>query len=420
MAAPDPVPPSRRRRVALIALICVVVLFAFALHWVSRPHRVAGLILSQAGRALGLEITASGASEYRLRGVPMLTIRDVVARQPGSATPLLRAERIRLELPWSTIRARGADLTVRRIELDAPQLDIVALQRWLATRPPAKETRIPTLTDGLRIVRGHVIGDGWSVDAIDADLPRLHPDRAVRARVHGRVTSGTTQMPFDVCVALTRPAARAGLGVVGGVTVQSPTWSLPTRTRLSGRLHNGDDGIGLDDLRLGADASWRNSGTTLPFTFGIAGPARFREGELRIAPLGTVVWGTGVIPRLDAIGAFGFGPQLQFRLRGTLQAWPRSWPSLPSPLSESTSPLPFALAYAGRSDLSDIATLALQRDGAAFDGRFRLPEVLAWIDMFDRGSPLPPLRGRFSAPTLVISGATLDGVEVEFSEDTVQ
>ncbi|MDI9240696.1 hypothetical protein QLQ15_17470 [Lysobacter sp. LF1] len=420
MAAPDPVPPSRRRRVALIVLIGVLVLFAFALHWVSRPDRVAGLILSQVGKALGLEITASGASEYRLRGVPMLTIRDVVARQPGAATPLLRAERIRLELPWSTIRARGADLTVRRIELDAPQLDIAALQRWLATRPPTKETRIPTLTDGLRIVRGRVTGDGWSVDAIDADLPRLHPRRAAHARLRGRVISGTTRMPFDVRVALTRPAARAGLGVVGDLTVQAPTWSLPTRTRLSGRLHNGDDGIGLDDLRMGSDATWRNSGTALPFTFGIAGPARFREGELRIAPLGTVLWGTGVIPRLEAIGAFGFGPQLQFQLRGTLQAWPRSWPALPSPLSESTSPLPFTLGYAGRGDLSGLAMLGLQRDGAEFDGRFHLPDVLAWVDTFDRGSPLPPLRGRLSAPTLVISGATLEGVEVEFSEDTPQ
>lgn len=420
MAAPETVLPKRRRRIALIALLVALALFAFALHWVSRPSRVAGLILAQVGNALGLEITASGASEYRLRGTPMLSIRDVVARQPGSKIPLLRAERIRLELPWSTLRARGADLTVRRIELDAPQLDLVALQRWLATRPPTKETRIPTLTDGLRIVRGRVIGDGWSVDAIDADLPSLHPDRPARARMRGRAVSGTLRVPFDVHVAIARPAARAGVGVVGDIAVQSTTWSLPMRSTLSGRLHNGDDGIGLDRLRFGADATWRDGTTSLPFTFGLAGPVRLREGELRAAPLGAVVWGTGVIPRMQAVGAFGFGEQLQLRLQGTLQAWPRSWPALPSPLAESTSPLPFALDYAGRGDLSDPATLRLQRDGARFDGLFRLPEVLAWIDTFDRGSPLPPLQGRLSAPTLVIPGATLEGVDVEFSEDAPQ
>ena len=95
MAAPEPQPsPPRRRRIALLVLTVALALLAFALHWVSRPDRVAALILARVGSALGLEITASGAAEYRLRGTPMLAIRDVVARKPGDPTPLLRAERI--------------------------------------------------------------------------------------------------------------------------------------------------------------------------------------------------------------------------------------------------------------------------------------------------------------------------------------
>lgn len=419
MAAPEPVLPSRRRRIALAALIIALALFALALHWVSRPDRVAGLILAQAGNALGLEITAGGASEYRLRGTPMLSIRDVVARLPGASVPVLTAERIHLELPWSTIRARGADLTVRRLELDAPQLDLAALTSWLATRPPARETRIPTLTDGLRIVRGRVVGDGWSVDAIDAFLPSLHPDRPARVRLSGRAIAGTMRIPFDVNLALTRPAARAGLGVVGDVDVQSPPWSLPMRTTLSGRLHNGADGIGLDGLRLGANATWRSGETDLPFTFGIAGPVRLRGGELTVAPAGVAVWGQGVVPNLQAAGHFGFGERLALRLEGALSSWPRAWPALPSPLAESTSPLPFALDYAGRADLSDTTSLRLQRDATRFDGSFRLPAVLGWIDRMDRDTPLPPLNGRLSTPRLVIAGATFEGVETEFSEDAV-
>lgn len=419
MAAPEPVLPSRRRRIALAALIIALALFALALHWVSRPDRVAGLILAQAGNALGLEITAGGASEYRLRGTPMLSIRDVVARLPGASVPVLTAERIHLELPWSTIRARGADLTVRRLELDAPQLDLAALTSWLATRPPARETRIPTLTDGLRIVRGRVVGDGWSVDAIDAFLPSLHPDRPARVRLSGRAIAGTMRIPFDVNLALTRPAARAGLGVVGDVDVQSPPWSLPMRTTLSGRLHNGADGIGLDGLRLGANATWRSGETDLPFTFGIAGPVRLRGGELTIVPAGVAVWGQGVVPNLQAAGRFGFGERLALRLQGALSSWPRAWPALPSPLAESTSPLPFALDYAGRADLSDTTSLRLQRDATRFDGSFRLPAVLGWIDRIDRDTPLPPLNGRLSTPRLVIAGATFEGVETEFSEDAV-
>jgi hypothetical protein len=422
MAAPDIHSPTselppRRRRIALATMLIALALLAYGLHWVSRPHRVAGLILTHVGNALGLEITASGASEYRLRGTPMLAIRDVVARQPGAKTPVLRAQRIHLELPWATIRALGADLTVRRLELDAPELDLAALQRWLATRPPTKETRIPTLTDGLRIVRGRVIGDGWLVEAIDADLPSLYPDRAARTHLRGRFTTGDIRVPFDMHAALTRPAARAGLGVVGPVTVQASQWTMPMRARLSGRLHNGDDGIGLDGMRMGADAGYRSGDTDLAFTYGVAGPLRLLGGELRIAPLGAVVYGTGAVPNFQAAGAFSFGDALALRLDGTLSSWPRAWPGLPSPLAESTSPLPFVLDYRGRGDLSDTTVLRLQRDATRFEGNFRLPAILGWIDTMDHASPLPPLNGRLSSPTLHIAGATLEGVEVDFGED---
>ena len=156
---------SRRLRIWLIALAIIAVLLALTLRWIAHPDRVAAMILTRTGTALGLEITASGASEYRLLGTPMLAVRDVIAKQPGATTPLLRAKRIYLTLPWSTIRAGGADLTVKRVELEAPQLDIAALQRWLATRPPS-ETKIPTLTEGLQIVDGQVIGDGWSMRGV--------------------------------------------------------------------------------------------------------------------------------------------------------------------------------------------------------------------------------------------------------------
>ena len=418
MAAPEPhTPPPRRRRIGLLVLLIALAALALALHWVSRPDRVARLILAQTGSALGLQITASGASEYRLRGTPMLTIRDVVARMPGDTTPLLRADRIRLELPWATIRALGRDLTVRRIEVDAPDLDLPALQRWLATRPPTKEPRIPTLTDGLRIVRGRVMGDGWRVEAIDADVPSFHPDRRVRARLLGRFSTGEVRVPFDVRAALTRAAAGAGLGVVGNVSVLSPPWTMPMRARLSGRLHNGDDGIGLDDMRLGADASYRNGETDIDLTYGLAGPARIIGGELRVAPLGAVVYGTGVVPSFQAAGAFSFGDVLALRLDGAMSSWPRAWPALPAPLIASTSPLPFTLDYRGRADLSDTTALRLQRDQTRFDARFHLQAFLRWLDFIDRGSPLPPLDGRLTTPRLEIAGATLEGVEVDFGQD---
>ena len=417
-AQDDITPPRRRRAIWLAALAVLLVLLALALRWVSQPSHVAGLILGQAGKALGLEITAGSASEYRLRGTPMLVVRDVVAKQPGASTPLLRAQRILMEVPWATIRAAGDDLTIQRIELDAPQLDIAALQRWQATRPPS-ETRIPTLTDGVRIVRGRVIGEGWSVEALDIDLPHLHPDRAAKARVQGRVDIGTTRVPLVLHAALTRPAAGAGLGLSGRVTVESAPWSIPMQARLSGRLHDGDDGIGLDRMRMSAQARYRNGDTDLPFALGLAAPLRFRDGTLRLAPLGVAVRSQQTIPTFDAHGAFALGDTLSMQLEGRMASWPQDWPALPAPMGQSASPLPFALDYRGRADLSDIAALNLQRDTTTFEGRFRLPVVLDWIDAGSQGSPLPPIAGRLTTPRIDLSGATLEGVEVEFGDDTI-
>jgi hypothetical protein len=417
MATPEPAIPRRllrRRNVFLIALVVAFALLVLALRWVGQPSRVAGLILSQAGDALGLEITAAGASEYRLRGTPMLLLRDVVARQPGAPTPLLRAERIQLELPWATIRAAGDDLTVRRIELDAPQLDLAALQRWQATRPPSK-TRIPTLTDGMRLQRGRVIGDGWSVDALDIDLPALYPDRALSAHLRGRFISGTLAAPFDLDAALTRFAANAGLGLSGDVGVESPPWSLPMRLTLSGRVRDGDDGMGVDVIRLGAVARYRNGETELPFVFGLAGPLRLRSGEVTMTPLGVALRGRDAMPSFHARGGFAFGDALALRLDGMIADWPKAWPALPEPMESSVSALPFKYEYRGRADLSDTSALQLQRDATRFDGHFRVPEMLTWIDGIDQGTPLPPLAGHLSTPKLEIAGGTLEGVEVDFA-----
>ena len=90
---------------------------------------------------------------------------------------------------------------------------------------------------------------------------------------------------------------------------------------------------------------------------------------------------------------------------------------MPPPLGQSASPLPFALGYAGASDLSDIATLQLQRDATHFNGRFRLFEVLDWAGASAKGSPLPPIAGTLGTPRVEISGAVLEGVEVKIEDD---
>ena len=76
-------------------------------------------------------------------------------------------------------------------------LDLPALQRWLATRPPGGETRIPVLAEGVRIRDGRIDNDDWRIEGLSIDLPSLHPERLLRAHVRGRYVDPPLSVPAD-------------------------------------------------------------------------------------------------------------------------------------------------------------------------------------------------------------------------------
>ncbi len=405
---------TRRRKIALLAVAALILIGALLLRWLSNPATLVPALLKRVGDSLGLEITANGVGEYRLRGTPQLTVRDLSAREPGAKTPLLRAERLYISVPWSTLRARGGELNADRLQLDAPVLDLAALQSWLAKRPPS-DAPLPTLTRGLRIVRGQVLGDGWRIENVAADLRAFAPDQPLRTRLQGRYVGEGIAAPIDVYATMTKPASGAGVGVVGQLALETSQWRLPSQLTLSARLET-DNGFGLRNAILGAQSRYVAGDTALPFALGLAGPLRLDGSGLSLPDAGLSLRGRDAMPTFDAQGAFALGDSMRLQLQGTLAHWPDAWPALPPPLGRSVSPLPFALNYAGQSDLSDIATLQLQRDATRFDGRFRLFEVMDWIDAQAPGSPLPPIAGTLSTPRLEISGATLEGVEVSIED----
>ena len=409
---------SLRRRAALLAgaILVLLLLFAIAARLLLQPDRLTGFALDALGNVLGLEITAEGHGEYRLRGTPTLVVRGVSARQPGAARPLMRAERVLLSLPWSTIRARGAELVLDRIELDAPVLDVVALQAWLASRP-AGDGRLPTLRKGLAVVRGQVDGGGWRVEQFYLDLPSLRADRRVAANVRGRYVAAPTTVAFDLALAMTRPANGAGTAAAGTAILDRGDWRLPALLEVSGPVRFDDGVLRVSPLRLGASARYVAGDTDLPFSVGAYGPLRLREGTWTLVPAGLALRGQGLVPDLDAHGTLALGERLVLDFDGVLPRWPEAWPALPPPIGVSRSRLPFSLGYAGDAALGDPLRLGLRRDGARADVVFRIAEVAEWAAAAASGTPLPPLSGRASAPRMELAGAVLEGVEVEMTDD---
>lgn len=406
---------TRRRKTVLCVIAALMLAVAVIVYLLLKPENLAPAILDYAGKSLGLEITATGVAEYRLRGTPQLVVRNVTAREPGAKTALLHAERMLISLPWSTLRARGNDLTATRLELDAPVLDVAAFQHWQSTRPPS-DTPLPTLTRGIGIVRGNVIGSGWKMENLEADLQSLAPGQPVRLHLRGRYASNGLTVPTDAHITLTTPASGASVGVSGQVTIENPDWRIASQARLSARLDT-ENGIWLQNAVLGTQSRYISGDTSLPFALGVAGPVHFSDSGISLQPVGLAMHGEGAMPTFLAQGGFALQEKMRLELQGALANWPTGWPALPPPVGQSNSPLPFVLAYDGANDFSDTAALQLQRDDTRLDTRFRLFELLDWVNASASGSPLPPITGTLQTPRLEISGAVLEGVELQLEDD---
>ncbi|MGY1410298.1 MULTISPECIES: hypothetical protein [unclassified Luteimonas] len=412
-------PQARRRWRRILLLLCAAALALLVLLslvvWIALPpERIVPLVLARVGASMGLEISAAGDAATRLGRQPSFVVRDLVVREPGAERPLLQARRLLVSLPWRTIRGLGDPLELVRVELDAPVLDVAALQHWLATRPPG-DGRVPTLTRGLQVRNGRVEGGGWRIEAFALGLPQLRDDTPVRARASGRYVDASMRAPFDLAATLQRPASGRGFAVVGAVTPARAGWRLPAQVTLSGALH-WDGALALLPARFGAGGHFISGDTSIPFSLGLQGPLRAHDGAWTLLPAGVALRGGGLVPELDARGRLALGRQLLVQLDGRIAQWPADWPALPPPLGASEQPLALSTSYLGPVDFSAPLALRVERDDLRFDGQLDVPGLVAWASDMDRGSLLPPLNGRLEADAMEISGARLEGVSIEFED----
>lgn len=411
-----------RRGLALAAGIAVTVLLVAVLGAVvlMQPRQLARIALGSVGGALGLEIAFEGDARYRLRGTPLLEVRDVAMRQPGAAEPLLRAQRVLVSLPWSTLRDRAAPLVLERIELDAPVVDIARVQAWLAARP-AGDGGLPTLSRGIAVRDGQLLGEGWSLQGLDLDLPAFAEAQPLAAHARGILAlAEPTRVHFDLQVAATAPSNGAGASARGHVHVQDADWQFPAYVVASGPARLDAGVLRVSPLRLGMSGAYQGEGEPLPLVLGAHGPLRLREGTWTLVPAAFALRGEGVVPTVDATGRAAFGRALLLELDGSMPHWPAAWPALPVPLDDPAAAFAVTASYAGARDLSSPLLLQLRQQRAQAEARFRVADVFAWMEAGSTGTPLPPVQARASAPRIELAGAVLEGVELVIEDGAAE
>ena len=411
-------PPRRRRWPWVIGAF--VLLGLLAAWWIDRqlePHRLTARVLAYAGEALDLELSIDGDPEYALRPEPRLMLPNLVARRPGSTTPLLTATRVEVSLPWETLFG-SESVVVTRVQLDAPVLDARELQAWLASRPASDEPlRLPTLTEGLAIRDGEVRGDGWSLSRLMLQLPRLIPGEPAALDVRARVVSGESTHDVSLQLQADRASAETPALLKADVVAVDVENATPWTLELRGALSLTDDARWLRGSTITVTGHQPALATGTLWTLRGEGDLGHDDSGWHAEPLALVLQSGPALPDLSARGALHWRDGTRVTLDGTLTRWPADWPALPEPVVSAEAPIVFELDYTGGSGLDAPLLLKASRpDGTTLDVTAVPSELSAWLDA-DTTSPLPPLRGTFETPRLQVGGVTLEGLRVHTLDD---
>lgn len=373
--------PRKRRWPKILAILALLSLLAA--WWVNRqlePVRLANTVLAAVGESQGLELSFTGTPDYSLRPEPRLRIPNLVARQPGAATPLLTAREVEVSLPWSTVWGDGP-VVITRIALQAPAVDLPALMAWLDSRPDTGESKLPTLTNGISIRDGRLVSPTWQVEALSLALPRLGPGQPAKAEFSGRFLQDAREISFAGELDAETAGLDTPLSLVSAGQLRDETLDVPWSLSLDGRVEASGEPMHLVAERI----AWTSR-----------------------SPL----------PDFSGNGQLTLGDALSMELTGELPRWPEGWPALPEPMVSSQAPLALTTAYEGGTDLSGTLQLQLRRDETALDAGFAPTELMSWLES-DAASPLPPLQGELRTPTLVVEGVELEGVRISIEEEAL-
>jgi hypothetical protein len=370
-------PLTKRARRWVLVLSTLGVVGLLLAWWVDRqlePTRLATTVLDRVGKAQGLRITFEGTPEYALRPEPRLLLRGMQVAAPGEP-PFLTAQRAEVSLPWDTLT--GGAPVITRIELDAPVFALPGFLRWFDARPP-QPFRLPTLTHGIHVQGGRVLGEGFEARVLLLDLPRLQAGEPADLDLNGRYEAGETQ--FDV-------VAKLHLDTAGTASAY--------RTTLSGAFD-------------------RHPDKPLPFRLDSRGHLAWVAPLLSVDADALAFGASPTLPRIEGTAYLRRANRLAFGFRGIVREWLAVWPKLPEPLASQTRDLPVQLSYAGARDGSGPLALRVHKPPTTLDATLRVPELREWMAA-DPAAPLPPIAGTLRTPVIEVEGVRLEGVEATIS-----
>jgi uncharacterized protein involved in outer membrane biogenesis len=437
--SPAPPPKRRRRRKFLLVVLGLLLVFALVIAHFLQPAQLTALVLDRAGRALKLDLRTSGPGSYALRPEPRLVLPGLSASVPGATTPFFRSNQVELALPWSTLR--GGDLFITRIVMKSPDLDLPAMQRWLASRPPSTSPfKLPTLTKGIGIDDGLLRGDGWRIEHFVAALPSLADGKAATLSASGNLLHGTTASKFNFTLDAIPAGKGRGLRVDNARIVFKADRELPSFTATGSMISA--DAFALDlagtlqSLPAGwaasIDSSYEHGDTPFSIALNSAPPQP-------IAAIGTAAIATpqkklqlrsftlGDPSRQPTLALAGevqtyatpdqtTGDMLDASLHGQISRWPDAWPALPQALTSISAPVTFVATYRGPRNLSASILYDAKRADSELQGQFRIADIKNWVEnKFD--VLIPPVEAQLVTPRIDVGGFQLQGVQMEIHGD---
>lgn len=187
---------SRRLRLILLVIgglsLAALLTIVVVVYLLLQPDRFTAMLQTQARNA-GLELHLASPASPTLLPRPALDLDGITLNAEGASVPILLAARGQLALPWRTLF--GGPTVISQLQIDAPRVDLDALQAWLAAMPASPGSvppNIPRIDTGVRITRGTVVrGDQLLLGNVNLEAGHLLSGQPFPLSMSAQTAAGT-------------------------------------------------------------------------------------------------------------------------------------------------------------------------------------------------------------------------------------